>query len=285
LPVLVWQAYYLAYPSRNSLIFREKVALIDLNQWLELEIWGGLRLWHVFLFFMVTTTALFVSQEMVPALLHRLFPREQPQPLERGQFPKLDYALDRIAQGIPHPLPQIFFVKGESPTAYTTGLLNHALVLSISLVKRLDGEELEGVLAHEMAHLIRRDNWAGWGLLLLRALMFYNPVALFIFRRITQENEKICDDLSVSFTGKPAALATGLIKVFRTGRSRPRPGRGWRRKLTSIVEALDRRAQRAAIEERAERLLHPPRGKGIKHENLSLGFTVLVLVALFFFVV
>jgi tryptophan synthase beta subunit len=45
-------------------------------------------------------------------------------------------------------------------------------------------------------------------------VMFYNPVALMEFRRIVQEEEKICDDVAVSLTGGGAALAGALRNFY-----------------------------------------------------------------------
>jgi hypothetical protein len=47
---------------------------------------------------------------------------------------------------------------------------------------------------------------------LLRMLMFCNPVILMEFRRIAQEEEKICDDIAVALTGDRQAMAEVLKK-------------------------------------------------------------------------
>jgi hypothetical protein len=46
--------------------------------------------------------------------------------------------------------------------------------------------------------------------------MFYNPVILMEFRRIVQEEEKICDDLAVEMTGDRSAMAGALRKFSAT---------------------------------------------------------------------
>ena len=44
-------------------------------------------------------------------------------------------------------------------------------------------------------------------------LMFFNPVALLIFRQLVQDDEQICDDVTVRLTGDPKALIR-LLQLF-----------------------------------------------------------------------
>lgn len=48
---------------------------------------------------------------------------------------------------------------------------------------------------------------------LFRICMFYNPVSLLEFRRLVQDDEHICDDMTVALTGDPGALASAL-RIF-----------------------------------------------------------------------
>ncbi len=40
--------------------------------------------------------------------------------------------------------------------------------------------------------------------------MFYNPIAMIEFRRIAQEEERVCDDIAVALTGKPEVLSEAI---------------------------------------------------------------------------
>jgi Zn-dependent protease with chaperone function len=155
-------------------------------------------------------------------------------------------------------------------------MARQVLALSPSLLELLDEEELEGVVAHEMVHFLRRDNLMGWVPLVFRGLMFYNPVALSVFRGIAQENEKACDDRAVALTHKPLALAVALIKVFRRGQPVSYLPRNKAGGLASWGEVLSRRARRGLIEDRVLSLLHPARRQGPSHENLRLGLVAAV---------
>jgi len=113
-------------------------------------------------------------------------------------------------------------------------------LISDSLLGLLDEEELKGALAHELVNIANTDRLKAWILFFMRALMFYNPVALVVFRAIINENEKICDDAAVETTGNPLAFASGLIKVYKANlslqnRRAARPAGGWLHSMASSI--------------------------------------------------
>jgi Zn-dependent protease with chaperone function len=287
LPIFYWPAYNLIYPQRGGELFRHGKALLDLEQWLGLEIAGVIPLWYGLLFLLLLTTVLFLVQEVVPTVSSHLSHRsQQGHKIEEGQYPELELALNEVAQKVHRPVPQVFVVNLEAPTVYTVGAGKPALTVSSNLAEMLDKDELRGVLAHELAHLIRRDSWWGWALLLMRALMFYNPVALLTFRQLTQDNEQACDDIAVSATGKPLAFAAGLIKVFRAEKpATSTKALRERRWLYSQANAIYEHANLAAVKRRAARQLNPPPAEGLSYENFRLILVSSMLAVLLFFVV
>lgn len=280
-PIVSWPIYQLIYPQRGSQAFRDGMVLVDLSRWLRWDMGGLIPLWYIFIFFLAVATFLSIVQELAPEL-RRLRHRGQMQPVKRGQFPKLDWALGQVAISAARPAPSVFVIDHGDPMVQMVGMVHPGITLSPLVLDLLDEEELEGVLAHEMAHLIRGDNRTNWGLLILRMLMLFNPVALFVSRRIAQMKEEACDDLAATFTQKPLALASGLIKVFRGGKaslSFPASGRkGWPR-------AWGRSTRQVLVEERVRRLLDRFLGRSLSHEMLRLGITVTAMAGLLFFVV
>ena len=85
--------------------------------------------------------------------------------------------------------------------------------MSSGLSKALDQEQMEAALAHELAHIARSRRPLLIMAFILRIIMFFNPVVMVKFRRAIRDEEKICDDIAVSLTRDPAALA-GALKVF-----------------------------------------------------------------------
>ena len=64
----------------------------------------------------------------------------------------------RLAMGADVPEPGVRVVEDETPSCYTVGRFTDAtIVLTTGLIERLDPDELEAVLAHEIAHVANRD--------------------------------------------------------------------------------------------------------------------------------
>ncbi len=283
LPVLCPPLYYLLYPSRNVFHFREHVALIDLNRWLELPLGGGIAIWHLFTAVLVITTGVFFVKEVLPFIKHYLAHRSSLPVIEEGQFPRLDAALASLSKTGVTPKPTVLLSSEDMPIAYSSG--RKALVVSAPTIDLLDDDELEAVVAHEVAHLSGQVVGINRTLLALRFLLFYNPIALPVFRRIIHDGEKLCDDLAIRFSGKRLSLTSGLLKLFRysaancaradTGKGHPLPG----------IASLENVACRNLARERVERIVHPDERGGVSYQNFRMAVTGIMLAALLFVLV
>lgn len=210
LPVVLPALFSLLYPARYGLNFRDRVALLDLRQWLELSLWGQLRVEHLLLIIFAASTVLFLLQEVFP-LVTRPSRKSGLHPIEHGRFPVLDEALRESSTLMSHPTPPVMLLESTGPETFIKGVFRPTLVVSTAVAASAGKEELTAILCHEMAHLARRDHWTGWALVLVRGLAFYNPIAWFTSRLMWQENEQLCDFLSAKATGNPVALASALV--------------------------------------------------------------------------
>ncbi len=287
LPVFAFPTYQILYPQRDSLMFRESLALIDLNAWLKLPIWQGLYAWHLLTLALAAATLCFLVQEIAPLLRGRFdFRLTSPASASR-QSPKLDAALVILRARAGSYLPPAVLAEMEEPLAFSSGFARPRLVVSRWLVDLLEEEELVAVLAHELAHVRKGDGLWGWALLAVRAISFYNPVAVFALRRILYDNEKACDDLAVSVTGKPLSLASALVKVLKvTGteaaNSAPWTTRSW---LSAPAVALNRRANKLLVAARVRRLLEPAASQRRVFPWGRFVITIAAIMGLLFFVV
>jgi Zn-dependent protease with chaperone function len=283
LPICYLPLYFLLYPPRAGAHFREQVALIDLNEWLGLRLVGGLYAWHLFGALLALLTAYFLFKEAIPSLRHYLGRRHSSSHIESRRFPELDSILTNLSGVKGLPMPKVLLSAENTPVIHTMG--SRVLILSAATINMLDNEELEAVVAHELAHLTKQARRINQISMALRFLMFYNPIALFIFRRIINDNEKNCDDIAASTTGKQLALASGLFKVFRQTATSPATTSDSRSWILPQVSALEYRAYRYLIKERIERLVHPDKVNDLLFPNFRALFMAGLLVALLFFVV
>lgn len=86
----------------------------------------------------------------------------------------------------------------------------------------LEPDELRGVLAHEWAHLVRRDPLWLRICLLLETLFFFQPLGRIGRQQQMEAAEFLCDAWAVRYTGERHALAQSLVRVAAWLRSEPR---------------------------------------------------------------
>jgi bla regulator protein blaR1 len=80
-------------------------------------------------------------------------------------------------------------------------------------VDELDEEELRAVLAHEVAHIARRDVWVLAAARLLTGLFWIQPLNRLAIAGMSEAAELACDEMAVRFTGRPLGLARSIMKV------------------------------------------------------------------------
>ena len=81
------------------------------------------------------------------------------QPIEEASAPRLYAIVHRLATRAGIPMPRIYMIPSETPNAFATGRNPEHAVVAVTegIMRILDEEELEGVLAHELSHVKNRD--------------------------------------------------------------------------------------------------------------------------------
>jgi heat shock protein HtpX len=81
------------------------------------------------------------------------------QPITEAQAPGLYGIVRRLASKAGVPMPRVYLVPSDQPNAFATGRNPEHAVVAVTegIMRILDDEELEGVLAHELAHVTNRD--------------------------------------------------------------------------------------------------------------------------------
>ncbi len=99
------------------------------------------------------------------------------------------------------------------PFAYTVGGGESVMVVSRGLVGLLDGDEIETVIAHELAHVKNRDASLNTIVAVYRRVLFFDPLIRLLERAICRENEFSADEFAARETKKPLSLASALLKI------------------------------------------------------------------------
>lgn len=81
------------------------------------------------------------------------------QPVTKEQAPELYRMVENLVQRANMPMPKLYVTPSAQPNAFATGRNpNHAAVaVTEGLIRMMNRDELEGVLAHELAHIKNRD--------------------------------------------------------------------------------------------------------------------------------
>lgn len=95
------------------------------------------------------------------------------------------------------------------------GVLSPVVILPAALIARMPIELLEALIAHELAHIRRRDYLVNLLQTLIEALLFYHPAVWWLSRRIRQERELVADDLAARAIDAPRTLALALAELDR----------------------------------------------------------------------
>ncbi|QNM96594.1 M56 family metallopeptidase [Chitinimonas koreensis] len=133
-------------------------------------------------------------------------------------------------------------LTGQAGMPCTAHAWRPLIWLPARMLSGLAPDQLEAVLAHELAH-IRRLDWLWNGLqCAIEAILFYHPAVWWLSRQIRQDREHACDDLAVAACTDPIALAEALVSLER-GRQTPR---------------LALAADGGSLRQRVERLLGGP---------------------------
>ena len=164
--------------------------------------------------------------------------------------PRMHAIVDRIAARMGIPKPRLFVVPEQAPNAFATGRNSkHAAVAATEgLLRLMDDDELEGVLAHELGHVVNRDilvstiaaTLSGAVMLLAQFARFMpffgggggerdrggvNPIAYLaalllaplaatiVQLAVSRQREYGADDTSAKVTGNPEGLARALEKL------------------------------------------------------------------------
>ncbi|AXI77508.1 zinc metalloprotease HtpX [Peterkaempfera bronchialis] len=163
------------------------------------------------------------------------------------QYPQLHGTIDRLCALADMPKPRVAVAVNDMPNAFATGRNPERAVVCVTtgLLRRLEPEELEGVLAHELSHVAHRDVavmtiagflgvlagaitriglWGGFRgsrdqnmaiaaiVIPLVSIAVY-VLSLLLTRLLSRYRELAADRAAALLTGRPSELASALTKV------------------------------------------------------------------------
>lgn len=170
------------------------------------------------------------------------------RPVSKQEAPFLYGAVESLAEKAKIPVPKLYVVPSATPNAFATGRNeDHAAVaVTTGILKILEKDELEGVIAHELSHIKHKDiligtmaatiagavvllsRWAAFfgsddrGTVAVIAMAIIAPIAAAVIQMaISRSREYEADAGSAEITGEPLSLASALAKLSRAAAQRP----------------------------------------------------------------
>ncbi|MFL0168692.1 zinc metalloprotease HtpX [Candidatus Clostridium helianthi] len=165
--------------------------------------------------------------------------------------------VERLTANAGIPMPRLYITPSTQPNAFATGRnpKHSAVAVTQGLVNILNYEELEGVIAHELAHIKNRDvlistiaavmagvittmaNWAQWalmfgmgnsdeeegsGFLAALPLIILGPIAAMLVQMaVSRSREYLADNTGARIAGHSRGLSKALLKLDQASRVVP----------------------------------------------------------------
>jgi heat shock protein HtpX len=176
------------------------------------------------------------------------------KPLSEAEAPSIYRIVRGLATKAGIPMPKLYLLPSAAPNAFATGRnpQHAAVAVTEGIVRIMDETELEGVLAHELSHVLNRDilistvaatiagaismlaNMAQWGMMfggsrdeegrstnpiaLILTIILAPLAAMLIQMAVSRSREFQADASGARLTRNPNGLASALGKLEQAGR-------------------------------------------------------------------
>ncbi len=112
--------------------------------------------------------------------------------------PELQRSFARLLQKFGRRAGVRLLESTEAAGPMLVGIFKPAVLLPLRVVSGLGAAEIEAILAHELAHLVRRDAWSHLAQIAIETLLYYHPAVWWIGRCARGERENAADDLALA---------------------------------------------------------------------------------------
>ncbi|AQS04984.1 zinc metalloprotease HtpX [Clostridium beijerinckii] len=179
------------------------------------------------------------------------------KPLTRNDNIEIYNMVERLTANAGIPMPRLYITPSTQPNAFATGRnpKHSAVAVTQGLLNILNYEELEGVIAHELAHIKNRDvlistiaavmagvittmaNWAQWalmfgmgnsdeeegsGFLAALPLIILGPIAAMLVQMaVSRSREYLADSTGARIAGHSRGLSKALLKLDQASKVVP----------------------------------------------------------------
>ncbi len=161
--------------------------------------------------------------------------------------PEIQESLNTIVSRLRLKIKPIASESVDVHSPVTIGHLKPLILFPIGIINQLSPQEVEAILTHELAHIVRRDYLSNLIQSFIETLFYYHPVTWWISRMVRSERENRADDLAVSWCGDQLGYVKALMTVEEMQVQRHAPSL-----------AIGFASRKGAMLARIQRILHIP---------------------------
>jgi beta-lactamase regulating signal transducer with metallopeptidase domain len=131
-------------------------------------------------------------------------------------FPTDEYWLETLENlknkiGLKQTIELVESALVRSPMV--VGHLKPMILFPIGAINRLNPNEVEAILAHEIAHILRKDYLFNIIQSIIEALFYFHPAVWWLSSVVRSERENCCDDVAIKICGNSMTYAKSLVSV------------------------------------------------------------------------
>lgn len=139
------------------------------------------------------------------------------------------------------------------------------ILMPVGAVNGLTVEQVEAILAHELAHIARNDYFLNVVQSVIEALLYFNPAVWWISANIRNERENCCDDTAVRLCGNSLEYAKALVAIQEMNQSAPNFAMAFGKKKHQLLN-------------RVKRILNHPQNKSDMMEKFTATCLILAVI-------
>lgn len=148
----------------------------------------------------------------------------------------LKYLMSELQMQKPVKLLESAMIKAPM----VIGTLKPVILVPIGLLSNLPTQQVEMILAHELAHIKRHDYIINILQSIVEIALFFNPFVWWISANIRQERENCCDDIALNLTGDKMTFVKTLANIEAMRLGTPELAMGFAGKKGSLMSRVSR---------------------------------------------
>jgi beta-lactamase regulating signal transducer with metallopeptidase domain/beta-lactamase class D len=184
--------------------------------------------------------------------------------------PKLDDLVNKLTSQLSIKRKIKIYESSLINVPMTVGWIYPFILIPPSSLLGLTPFQLQTIISHELIHIKRYDFLINFLQRVVETLLFYHPAVIWTSRRIREEREYVCDDLTLAFCRDSVGYARALTKIAR---------------FQNKAEQLTLAATGGELKDRIYRLVSNSQNPGFSKKSILPNVWAVVVISLFLVVI